>query len=253
MKISVNLQAIFGNANIEESFIRMKKSGFHDFERWFVDPAEVDDLRLCTERHGMNMTTFCTRYFDLATSANRELYIEGLKGALKDARKLSCRGLITQVGNDSGIGREEQHESIVSGLKQCVPLLEESGVTLFMEPLNTVKDHPGYYLSSSDEAFDIAREVGSRNVKVLFDVYHQLHMGEDVLKQIADHIDLIGHFHIAGFPDRDEKLFERFNHIPLFELLKRIGYDGHIGLELFIKNGTSEDFFCMLRNAVPDL
>mgnify|MGYP000668235660 CR=1 FL=1 len=70
-------------------------------------------------------------------------------------------------------GRELQRKSLVEGLKACAPLLEKKGVTLVVEPLNLRVDHRGYFLSGSDEAAEIIKEVGSPNVKMLFDIYHQ--------------------------------------------------------------------------------
>ncbi|SDO42105.1 Xylose isomerase-like TIM barrel [Paenibacillus sp. yr247] len=62
---------------------------------------------------------------------------------------------------------------MIDGLEACLPLLEREGITLLVEPLNTIVDHQGYFLSSSKEAFDIVKQVGSQHVKVLFDIYHQ--------------------------------------------------------------------------------
>ena len=43
-----------------------------------------------------------------------------------------------------------------------------------------MKDHKGYYLTSSEEGFEIIREVNSPNVRLLFDVYHQVHYSQAV-------------------------------------------------------------------------
>ena len=53
-------------------------------------------------------------------------------------------------------------------------MLEDSGVTLVIEPLNELVDHPGYYLIRSDEAFEIIDEVASPNIKVVFSLKKRL-------------------------------------------------------------------------------
>lgn len=107
-------------------------------------------------------------------------------------------------------------------------------MTLLVEPLNDVKDHKGYYLTDSLEGFALVEEAGSPRVRLLYDVYHQLHMGEDVLSRIEAHLPLIGHFHIAGFPDRDEKLFGGgFDYRALFALLRERSVQVPVGVELF--------------------
>ena len=150
--------------------------------------------------------------------------------------------MITQVGNDTGAPRMRQHDAIVAGLKRMAPHLEKAGIILTVEPLNDVKDHPGYYLTSSDEGFDIIREVGSPNVQLLFDIYHQVHMGENVMEKIEKNYDLITHFNIAGHPNRDAKLFDGgFDYDPVFRMLKEMGCEKALGLELFPKDPAISD------------
>ncbi len=191
-------------------------------------------LRQAMDRHGVRLSAFCPSFFVLNDPARQEEYIASLRRALALAQELSCPALITQVGQDTGAPRAQQHAAILSGLRRAAPLLEEAGVTLLVEPLNDVKDHKGYYLTDSLEGFALVEEVGSPRVRLLYDVYHQLHMGEDVLSRIEAHLPLIGHFHIAGFPDRDEKLFGGgFDYRALFALLRERSVQVPVGVELF--------------------
>ena len=133
-----------------------------------------------------------------------------------------------------GMTREEQHASFVKGLCACVPLLEENHLTLVIEPLNTRIDHKGYYLWSSQEAFQIVEEVGSSHVKVLYDLYHQYVMDDLSIEKIVKNIDKIGHFHMAGYPGRHEPMTD--SEIPYPEILRAIrdsGYQRAVGLEYF--------------------
>ena len=44
---------------------------------------------------------------------------------------------------------------------------------LVLEPLNILVNHMGYYLTTTAESAEIINEVGSPNVRILYDVYHQ--------------------------------------------------------------------------------
>jgi hypothetical protein len=112
--------------------------------------------------------------------------------------------MITQVGKDTGAPREEQHASIVAGLRAAAPILEAYGVTLMIEPLNTLVNHPGYYLTAATEAFAIIDEVGSPRVKVIYDIYHQQVTEGNILPSILNNLDKIAHLHGAGHPGRHE-------------------------------------------------
>ena len=246
MRICINPLSLYGVRNPADAFDAMKAVDCRDFELWHVAPGEAGTLRTAMDAAGMRLHAFCTRAFDLTDPNRREAYLEGLRDALADAARLGCRRLITQVGQDTGMPRAAQHQSVLEGLSACVPLLEAAGVTLLVEPLNTVKDHPGYYLTDSQEAFDLIETVDSPCVRVLYDVYHQLHMGEPVMARIRDNLPLIGHIHLAGLPNRDERLFENYDHAPLFRMLDEIGYAGLAGLELFPSAGSLPGLFAEL-------
>ena len=124
-----------------------------------------------------------------------------------------------------------QHQCLVDGLKEAAPLLEASGVTLVIEPLNELVDHPGYYLIRSDEAFEIVQKVGSQRVQVVFDIYHQQVSEGHLIHNITSNIDKIGHFHAAGTPGRHELFRGELNYPAIFEAIRATGYDGYVGLE----------------------
>ncbi len=104
---------------------------------------------------------------------------------------------------------------------------------LVFEPLNTLVDHKGYYLYSSEEAFRIADQVNSPKVKVLYDIYHQQITEGHLIKRITKNIDKIGHFHAAGNPGRHELYFGEINYSEVFKAIDETGYTGSIGLEYF--------------------
>jgi hydroxypyruvate isomerase len=131
------------------------------------------------------------------------------------------------------VPRDDQHRSLVEGLRACVPYLRDAGVTLLVEPLNTAVDHSGYYLSGSDEAFDVIDEVGDPHVKLLFDIYHQQITEGHLIARITRNIDKIGHFHAAGNPGRHELDSGEIHYPAVFRAIDASGYDGLIGLEYF--------------------
>ena len=110
-------------------------------------------------------------------------------------------------------------------------MLETAGRTLVIEPLNELVDHAGYYLIRSDEAFEIVEEVGSSNVKVVFDIYHQQISEGHLIRNIIQNIDKIGHFHAAGNPGRNELTRGEIHYPQVFEAIQSTNYEGYVGLE----------------------
>ncbi|NLA77243.1 MAG: hypothetical protein GX851_05355, partial [Clostridiales bacterium] len=85
--------------------------------------------------------------------------------------------------------------------------------------------------SSSYEGFGIVREVGSGNVKLLYDIYHQQITEGNLIPNIIKNIGLVGHFHAADNPGRHEPGTGEINYKNVFSAIDKSGYDGYIGLE----------------------
>ena len=100
-----------------------------------------------------------------------------------------------------------------------------------IEPLNTYVNHPGYYLWSAVEGFDIVREVNHKNVKLIFDIYHQQIMEGNIIPNIVNNLDCIAHLHGAGHPGRNEMQFGESDYKNIIAAVDKAGYNGALGLE----------------------
>lgn len=234
IKYSICVDAVFEGKALGESLECLKQLGFAAFEfwRWW----DKDIPALVDKQHALDLevTACCTKFISLVDPAQRNAYIEGLGESLEAAKTLGCSTLISQVGDElPDVAREAQHNSLVEGLQACVPMLEEAGVTLVFEPLNTRVDHPGYYLTQSAEAFDIVDAVASANVKVLYDIYHQQIMEGNLISTITANIDRIGHFHSAGHPGRHELDHGEIHYPDIIKAIAKTGYNGWFGVEYF--------------------
>ncbi|MCA0757373.1 TIM barrel protein [Paenibacillus sp. N4] len=233
-KISISLEAVFTGRDFIKSMEAIKSIGINAFEFWSWWDKDLVRIQAAKESLGLDLAAFATRFISLADPAQRSAYIAGLRESIAVARRMNCPTLISQVGNElPGVPRAVQHQSIVEGLKQAALYCEEAGITLVVEPLNTVVDHPGYYLYSSDEAFRIIDEVGSPYVRVLYDIYHQQIMEGNLIARIQKNIDKIGHFHAAGNPGRHELYIGEINYIDVFRAIAETGYSKYVGFEYF--------------------
>jgi hydroxypyruvate isomerase len=225
----------------------VKAAGFSNFEFWTWKNRNMDALAQKAKDLGLNCVCFCTKFFNLTDPGQRETFLEGLKESLVQAKKANALSLITQSGNDTGAVRPFQHRSMVAGLKAAAPLLEEAGITLLLEPLNGKVNHPGIYLESSDEGFEIIREVGSPNVKILFDIYHQQITEGDIIRRMTSNIDLIGHIHCAGNPGRHELDSGELDYGQIFKALESAAYKGYAGIEYFPAESPTEGLSRLLK------
>lgn len=232
MKYSVCIDAVFEGMPVPEALAAVKAAGFDAFEFWSWWDKDLDELRRARDKEGLDVVACCTKFISLVDAGRRTDYLEGLRESVEAARSLDCGVLIATVGDElAGVPRSEQRASLVDGLKEAAPIVEDAGLTLAFEPLNILVDHAGYYLVCADEAFGIEEEVGSPRVKVLYDIYHQQISEGFLTRRIVDNIGKIAHFHAAGVPGRKELFRGEIDYAFLMNELDRLGYQGAVGLE----------------------
>ena len=167
---------------------------------------------------------------------------EMLRQRIAMAKQLNCRRLIGLTGNSlKGTSAEAQTESVITCLKRLAPLLEDSGMILVMEALNPLVDHKGFFITRTDQTIEILQAVGSPNVKMLFDIYHQQITEGNVIRNIRENIAHIGHFHVADNPGRNEPGTGELNYTNIFRAIRESGYTDFIALECGHSTGNYEN------------
>ena len=231
MKLDIPLPCFFRNVPFGEAVRTVKQCGYEAIETYNwkdLDPAEVCDV---LDETGIEFLSMCTTEFRMTDPQYRRQWLDGLAESCAAAVQMRISRLITQVGPDTGAPREDQHASIVDALLEARPILDQYGVTILVEPLNTYVNHPGYYLTSSAEAFDIIRTVDHPLVKVVYDIYHQQIMEGNIIPSILNNLDCIAHLHAAGHPGRNELQFGENDYKVIFKKVDEAGYKGWCGLE----------------------
>lgn len=171
----------------------------------------------------------------------RERAVNDIERSIDACESVGCPNLIVTVGPEqSDFEQSAQRTAIIEVLESVAPRAEEADVTLVVEPLNTRIDHPGYFLSTSEKAFDVVEDVGSSHVAVLFDVYHQQITEGDVTRRLTENLEHVGHVHIADNPGRDAPGTGELNYESILAALDDAGYEGYVGCE-FIPAGDPEE------------
>lgn len=232
LKPSVCIDAVLGNLSIQDSLSVVRDAGIGAFEFWGWWDKDLEGVQSAMSATKLQLAACCTKFISLVDPATRESYLEGLRESIQTAQALNCPTLISQVGDAiPGTPREKQHECLVEGCREAAKLLEGTGVTLVIEPLNELVDHAGYYLIRSSEAFDIIKAVDNESVKVVFDIYHQQISEGHLIHNLTTHIRDIAHFHAAGNPGRHELTRGEIHYPSVFGAIQETDYRGYVGLE----------------------
>ncbi len=232
LRPSVCIDAVFENLSPAAAIAATASAGIEAFEFWGWWDKDLDEILRARDAQQMQIAACCTKFISLVDPQQRDAYLAGLEASIAAAQRLDCPTLISQVGDAlPGVPRQDQRASLIAGLRAAAPRLEAAGVTLVIEPLNELIDHPGYYLVRSDEAFEIIDAVGSDHVKVVFDIYHQQISEGHVIRNLESHVSQIGHFHAAGNPGRHELNRGELHYPSIFEAIRQTDYEGFVGLE----------------------
>ncbi len=233
IRLSVCIEMIFTEVPFLDRMAKVSEIGLPAFEFWNWSSKDISEIKRRKQKYGLQTAAFgVDSRASIVDQRATSSFLKAVEDSAKIAHELESQTLIVTTGNElKEVPRSQQHNSIVKCLKGAAATVEKEKVTLVLEPLNTLVDHKGYYLSSSSEGFDIIRKVGSPNVKLLYDIYHQQIMEGNLISTITKNIDLIGHFHIGDVPGRHEPGTGEINYANVVKAIDDAGYDGYFGLE----------------------
>ena len=170
---------------------------------------------------------------------NTQTVINGIKKGIDLAADIGTKSVITFTGMKyKDMDPDKAAALCVETWKKVIPHAEKKGINLVLEHLNSrddshpMKGHPGYFGDDVDFCADLVNKVGSKNFKLLFDVYHVQVMNGDVIRRIKQYKDIIGHYHTAGCPGRGEiDDTQEINYPPILQTILETGYDGYLAQE----------------------
>jgi len=239
-KLSVCIEMLFSDLPFLERIERTAALGFAGVEFWGWQDKDLAEIHQKITELDIELAAFAGSNTPLNDPTKTESAVLDIKKSIATGQKLDVRNIIITVGQAlEDVPHTKQHDNIIEVLQKAAPTAEAAGITLVLEPLNTVVDHQGYYLASSYEGYEILEAVNSSRVKMLFDIYHQQITEGNIIENITEHIELIGHFHLADVPGRQEPGTGELNYANILSAVDKTDYDGFVGCE-FRPSGSSE-------------
>src|SRR5580700_9288051 len=152
--------------------------------------------------------------------------------ALDEAAANGVPNVITFSGNRKGMADAEGADNCVAFLNRVKAHAEDKGVTICMEYLNSKVNHKDYMFDHIAWGVDVMKRVNSPRVKILYDIYHAQIMDGDIVRNIRDNFQWIGHFHTGGNPGRhDIDETQELNYRFIAQSIAELNYTGFISHE----------------------
>ncbi len=247
-KLAANISTMFCEVPFLERFERAARAGFSAVEFQFPYAFAAADIAAELEGNRLEVVLFNMPPGDLAAGERGlaslpeagERIAESVGIALDYALTIGCRQLHCMAGVLSGdASMDEREETFVENLARAARVFAPHGIRALIEPLNPY-DTPSYFLSSVDQAARIVRRVGSDQVRIQYDLYHQSRTRGELLATFDRHRELIAHIQIAGNPGRHEPDAGEIDYRFVLKALDARGYAGFVGCE-YVPAGTTEE------------
>jgi hydroxypyruvate isomerase len=236
-QFSVMIWTLNKLGTFEENLDRVALAGYHhvelvgEFKKWSEDDYRRILARMETLKISVDATSGVTSGF--ADPAGGDAFLSALKGLIPAAKRLECKQIILLSGKRiDGAPAGSQHAASIEALKRAADVLSSAGLVAVIEPIDRL-ENPTIYLDGVTEAFEIAKAVGSPNVKVLYDVYHEQREFGNLIEKFDAHIDQVGLIHIADVPGRHEPGTGEINYLNIYRKLAQLGYKGTIAMEFY--------------------
>ena len=235
MSFSANLGFLWADRPLPEAIRAAKAAGFEAVECHWPYDVPTEAVTAALQETGLRMLGLNTRRGDVTGGENG---LSALPGREEDARAaideaiayavaISTPNIHVMAGFAEG---GNAHETFVENLRYACEKAAPHGITILIEPLNKY-DAPGYFLTTTDQALAVIADVGTTNLKLMFDCYHVQLMEGDLTHRIEALLPSIGHIQFASVPDRGAPDHGEVNYTHIFSTIARLGYDAPLGAE----------------------
>lgn len=262
-RFAANLSMMYAELPFLDRFAAAAQDGFRAVEYLFPYAWPAQELAARLRAHGLQQVLFNAPPGGTTTESIAAAWDRGSRGtasvpgreaefrdgvlrALDYAAALDCPRVHLMAGLlDAAGSRERAAEVYRENLRWAANEAMKANRDVLVEPINP-RDVPGFFLNRQDEAHAIVQAVGASNLKVQMDLYHCQIVEGDVAMKIREYLPTgrVGHFQIAGVPQRHEPDVGELHHPYLFEVIDEVaaacGWEGFIGCEYRPRGGTSE-------------
>ena len=236
-QFSVMMWTLRDRGSFEENLERVAQAGYHhvelvnEYKKW----SEEDTRRILARMQalGISVDAKAGMTEGFADPSGGDAFLAELKGLIPVAQRLQSGQIILLSGKRiEGVSPQAQHAASIATLKRAAELLRAAGIVGVIEPIDRL-ENPSIYLDGVNEAFEIVRAVGSPDIKVLYDLYHEQREFGNLIEKLEKNIVEVGLIHVADVPGRHEPGTGEVNYGNIYRKLAQLNYKGVIAMEFY--------------------
>lgn len=159
-------------------------------------------------------------------------FLREIKESVDVAKRVGAKWMTVVPGFvNLRLDMDYQELLVIDALKRAAEILEPHDLVMVIEPLNTLRDHPGMVLTKTSQAYRICKHVNSPACKVLYDAYHQAITEGNMIPNMERAWDEIPYLQVGDHPGRNEPYTGEVNYRNIFKFVYDKGFDGIVGME----------------------
>jgi hydroxypyruvate isomerase len=161
-----------------------------------------------------------------------DIFLDGCRRAVDVAKRVNAKWMtVVPGGFERRLPIGIQDANVIEALRRGAEILEPHGLVMVLEPLNTIRDHPGLFLTGIPQSYQLCRSVNRPSCKIVNDMYHQQITEGNILPNIDAAWSEIASFHVGDNPGRREPTTGEINYKNVFRHIHSKGYDGVLCME----------------------
>ena len=263
-RFAANLSMLYTELPFLDRFEAAARDGFQGVEFLFPYAFAPEDIAARLRGNGLQQVLFNAppggsdaAGFEAAWAAGQRGtaavvgaeadFRTGVQWALRYAEALDCPRIHCMAGllpeGASAYQISAASSVYESNLRWAAAQAAAAGREVLIEPINP-RDIPRFFLNRQDDAHAIVQKIGAPNLKVQFDLYHCQIVEGDVATKIRHYLPTgrVGHFQIAGVPERHEPDVGELNYPYLFNVIDEVAatcaWQGWVGCEYRPQRGA---------------
>jgi hydroxypyruvate isomerase len=219
------------------------------FDNGLMSRPVEEQVKIANEMHRLGMelgpfvlyADFSVTSFVLNKPEIRNVLVNKMKEGVDVAKRTGAKWALVVPGRyDEKLHRDFQTANVIDNLRYCCDIMEPAGLTIVLEPLNTLINHPGLFLTGIPQAYAICRAVNRPVCKIVDDIYHQQITEGNLIPNIDAAWNEIGAFHCGDNPGRNEPTTGEINFKNVFKFIYSKNYQGVICMEHGLSNKSRE-------------
>jgi hydroxypyruvate isomerase len=175
---------------------------------------------------------FSVTSFVLNKPEVRDMLVKKMQEGVEVAKRTGVKWALVVPGRyDERLHIDYQTANVIDNLRYCCDILEPAGLIMVLEPLNTLRNHPGLFLTRMPQTYELCEAVNRPVCKIVDDIYHQQITEGNIIPNLEASWKHIAAFHCGDNPGRNEPTTGEINFKNVFKYIYSRQYQGVICME----------------------